>query len=159
MIKIFSSIIFFYFLALYQTSFLIHYEVNGGFLNLILISIILINFFEKKEEKSGIFIGAIGGFYLDIFSPYIPGFFTLLGIAISFLIKLLKPFFETKKSISFFIIFFTTLLFYEIVLAITTIGHNFFFNIFSFLYNLLMGAVIYFSIKFLYVFFQQKIRK
>jgi hypothetical protein len=159
MIKIIFSLILFYFLAIIQTSFLVHYQIRGGLLNLVLISIILFNFFEEKENKSGLIIAGAGGLYLDIFSPYFPGLFTLLGIAIALLIRALKPFFETKKFVSFIIIFFITLLFYEIILTLVTLVYGFYFNIFSLIYNFLVGTIFYFLSKMVYVVIQKRIRK
>ncbi len=159
MFKIIFSLIFFYFLALFQTSFLVHYEVGGGLLNLVLVSVILFSFFEKKESKSCLFIGAIAGFYLDIFSPLFPGLFTLLGIGIAFLVKLLKPFFETKRYVSFIIIFLGALLFYEIVLTLSMIGKGFYFNIFGLFYNLVIGSILYYLIKTVYAFRRKAIKK
>ncbi len=159
MIKIILSLIYFYFLGIIQTSFLVHCEIRGGVLNIILLSIILFNFFEKKKSKTGFFIGAIGGFYLDIFSPYFPGIFTLLGITIALLICLLKPFFETKKFASFCIILLIVLLFYEGVLSLLTLAYGFHFDFSDLIYNFLVAILAYFLIKFIYVFRQKRIKK
>jgi len=147
MLKIIFSLILFYLLTIIQTSFLVHYEIKGGLLNIVLISMILFNFFEKKESKLGFIVASAGGFYLDIFSPYFPGLFTLLGIATACLIKILKPFFEIKKSVSFVIIMFVALLSYEIILTIATLSHGFYFNVFSLIYNFLIGVFLYFLIR------------
>jgi len=159
MVKIIFSLILFYFLAIIQTSFLVHYGIKGGLLNLVLISIILFNFFEKKESKLGFIVAVTGGFYLDIFSPYFPGLFTLLGIATACLIKLLKPFFEIKKFVSFIIILFVALLFYEIILTLATLNYGFFSHIFSLIYNFLISIFVYFLIKTFYVAIQKRTRK
>lgn len=159
MLKIIFSLIFFYLLAIIQTSFLVHYGIRGGLLNIVLISIILFNFFEKKESKLGFIVGAAGGFYLDIFSPYFPGLFTLVGMAASILIRTLKPFFEIKKFISFVIILSIVLLFYEIILTLAILSNGFYFNVFSLIYNFLVGVVIYFLVKISYVQIQKRIKK
>lgn len=77
----------FYFLAIIQFSFLPHFGKAGIFLNLILISIFLINFFEKKEKKFGIYSALIGGFFLDIFSNNFIGFYILICFAFSIFLK------------------------------------------------------------------------
>lgn len=159
MAKILFLLIFFYLSAIIQTSFLVHYEIKGGSLNLVLISIILFNFFENKKSKSGLVIGGAGGFYLDVFSPYLPGIFTLLGIGTALLVRLLQPFFEAKKHISFFIILFIVLSSYEIILTIPTLIHGFYFNVFNLIYNFLVSIILYFLIKLAYAFSQKKIRK
>jgi hypothetical protein len=159
MVKTIFSLIFFYFLAIIQTSFLVHYEIMGRMLNLVLISIILVNFFEKKESKLGVIVGAAGGFYLDIFSPYFPGLFSVLGIAVALLIRMLKPFFEIRKFVSFIIILFIALLFYEIILALTTLANGFYFNIFSLIYNFLVGIILYLLTRVFHVAIQKWVRK
>lgn len=80
-------ILFLYFLTLFQTSFLIHFNISGIIPNLILISVILINFFESPSKNSGIFSAFIGGFFLDIFSENFFGFWTLILIIITLFIK------------------------------------------------------------------------
>ena len=91
--KILILIPFLYILTLFQTSFLIHFNVflGGGFFswtsNLVLISVILLTVFEKPEKNSGIFLGFCGGFFLDIFSENFIGFHILILVIIAFLIK------------------------------------------------------------------------
>jgi len=85
--KILFSIIFFYFLALFQTSFLIHFNIWGIIPNLVLIAAILVNIFEEARDYSGIFSSAAAGFFLDIFSENFIGFWTLILVVLSFFIK------------------------------------------------------------------------
>jgi len=86
--KILISIILFYFLALLQTSFLAHFSICGIVPNLILITVILWNFFEKPKDYSGLYGAAIGGFFLDIFSNRFVGFYILISLALAIIIKL-----------------------------------------------------------------------
>lgn len=79
----------FYLLALLQTSFFIHFRIWGAVPNLILILIMLINVFEKPKNNTGLLAGIIGGFFLDIFSSNFIGFYTLILLALSFLIKVI----------------------------------------------------------------------
>ncbi len=81
-------VIFFYALVLLQTSFLVHFRMFGMVLNLVLISIIVINFLEKPNSHSGYFAALIGGFFLDIFSENFIGFWILILMAITIFIKL-----------------------------------------------------------------------
>ena len=81
-------LLFFYFLALWQTSFLVHFKLLGV-APLILISVIFINLFEKAKNYSGIFAAFIGGFFLDIFSSGIIGFYALIILATAILIKII----------------------------------------------------------------------
>jgi len=91
--KILILIPFFYILTLFQTSFLIHFNIflEGGFggwtPNLILIAVILITVFERPEKNLGIFLAFIGGFFLDIFSENFIGFHILVLVILALLIK------------------------------------------------------------------------
>lgn len=91
--KILILILFFYILTLFQTSFLIHFNIflEGGFfgwaLNLILIAVILITVLENPEKNLGIFSGICGGFFLDIFSENFLGFHILILVILAFFIK------------------------------------------------------------------------
>ena len=93
--KIFLLILFFYLTVLFQTSFFPHFSF-GYFLNLILVFTIFINFFELKEEKTGLFSAFFGGLFLDIFSENFIGFWVLILMAISIFIK-----FIFKKHVQF----------------------------------------------------------
>ncbi|MEK7503575.1 MAG: rod shape-determining protein MreD [Patescibacteria group bacterium] len=79
----------FYLLALLQTSFFIHFKIWGIVPNFILISVLLINVLEKPKKNTGIVAGFIGGFFLDIFSSNFIGFYALILLALSFLIKII----------------------------------------------------------------------
>lgn len=82
-------IICFYILVLFQTSFLIYFNLVGILPNLVLIAVILINLLEKKQENLGIFSSLVGGFFLDIFSENFIGFYILILVGLSFSIKLI----------------------------------------------------------------------
>lgn len=74
-------------MALLQTSFLVHFNIFGIYLNIILILVILINFFEKTQNY-GLFAAFIGGFFLDIFSVGLIGYQVLILLGISLVIKI-----------------------------------------------------------------------
>lgn len=98
--KILIYFLFFYILALFQTSFLIHFNLFlgrvGWCLNLILISVILLNLFENLQQKSGILAAFIGGFFWDIFSENFIGFYILILLGVSIFIKfILKKYVRT----------------------------------------------------------------
>ena len=76
----------FYFFALLQASFFPHFSL-GHLLNLVLIVVVLINLFEARKEKSGLFSAFFGGFFLDIFSENFIGFWILILLAISIFIE------------------------------------------------------------------------
>ncbi|MCK4781539.1 rod shape-determining protein MreD [Candidatus Parcubacteria bacterium] len=100
--KLAIIIIFFYILALLQTSFLVHFSINGMVPNLILISALLINFFEDPKKKDGILSAFIGGFFLDVFSENIFGLKILILTGTACFIKLMLnkyvrfPFFKKR---------------------------------------------------------------
>lgn len=91
-------IILFYFLALLQTSFLVHFAFLGA--NFIFIVVIIWNIFEKQKSHYGVFGATIAGFFLDLFSSGVMGYNILILLAIASIIKfILKsyvqiPFFE-----------------------------------------------------------------
>jgi len=90
--KILFLIFGMYFLAILQSSFFVNFGVFGKVFNFILLAVIIVNFLEKPERKFGIAVGFLGGFFLDIFS-YSPnlffGFYTLISLFISLLLKLI----------------------------------------------------------------------
>ena len=90
--KIVILVIIFYFLALLETSFFVHFDIlthySFYFLNSIFILIILWNLFEKRENFLGIFVAFTGGFFLDVFSSQFIGFNISIAIIIAILIKL-----------------------------------------------------------------------
>lgn len=85
-----AYILFFYVLVLLQTSFLVHFkEVFGWWLafGLLIIGVILVNFFEDHRKNSGIISAFFAGFFLDIFSENFFGFWTLILMAAAIFIK------------------------------------------------------------------------
>lgn len=89
LIKILFIIILFYFLALLQSTFLVHFNISGMTLNLVLIFVVIWNVFEKPKSFLGIFSAGMGGFFLDIFSHRPIGFNILILIGIAIFIKLI----------------------------------------------------------------------
>jgi len=87
--KLLILIIFFYILALLQTSFLIHFKVFFIFPNLILISQILITLFENPKKNLAIFSAIPAGFFWDIFSENPIGQGILILFSITLFLKLI----------------------------------------------------------------------
>jgi rod shape-determining protein MreD len=77
----------FYVLILFQTSFLVHFNIMGVIPNFMLLAVALINFIEEPQKKLGIFAGFLGGFFLDIFSSNFLGFYILISLAIALFFK------------------------------------------------------------------------
>ena len=87
MVKFLISAIIYFIFALLQTSFLVHFGVLGEHLNLILISVIIWNLVETRKSLFGLLNAVIGGFFLDIFSNRIFGFYILILLTAAILIK------------------------------------------------------------------------
>jgi len=86
--KILIFIAVFYFLALIQTSFMVHFSVWGLIPNLIFLSVIVWNVFEKSKNNFGIYQATAAGFFLDIFSSRVIGFNVIILIFLAVIIKL-----------------------------------------------------------------------
>lgn len=89
LVKILIIIIFFYFLTLFQTSFLAHFNIWGLTINIVLISIIVFNIFEKSENYFGLLAAGMGGLFLDIFSSRLIGLNILILLGVAIFIKLI----------------------------------------------------------------------
>ena len=126
--KILILILFFYFLALFQDSFLSHFSVFGTSPNLILILFCLLSFFEGPYKYSNVFLAIAAGFFLDIFSNSFFGVSIFSLIIIYFFIKktihILRDI-SQKYSIAYFIPIF----------IFCMILYDFFFGLFSYFFN------------------------
>lgn len=85
--KILSLVLLFYFLSLLQTSFLVHFSVRGRVLNLVLISLIILNFIRYFNNEVLATISFIAGLFLDIFSNHFIGFWAAILLGITFFIR------------------------------------------------------------------------
>jgi len=88
--KFLAIVIFFYILALLQTSFLVHFNIFSGWLvgyGLILAMIILINLFIPRQRFYGLETAFIGGFFWDIFSNRPIGVSILILVLLAFFIN------------------------------------------------------------------------
>ena len=89
-----------YFLVILQTSFLVHFNVAGLTLNVVLYIIIIWNVLEDPKKCFGIYLSLIAGFFLDMFSVHFIGFNILILLIYSIFIKYIFkkyvriPFFE-----------------------------------------------------------------
>ncbi|MCD6550077.1 hypothetical protein J7K24_00860 [bacterium] len=161
--KFLFFVLFFYILILIQSSFLSHFCFGGGFLNLILIALILLNFFEDPRKKSCFLVAAIGGFYLDVFSNFYIGSSIVVLILMIFLAKKILNLLHKRNIINFVLVF-----------LVVFVGYNFgvyFLNsllVFSFstlflkrvglwsvICNLIFGLLVFFFFKYVL----EKIRK
>lgn len=119
-------------------------------MNLVLISVVLINFFYPSFRKTGFFSAGIGGIFLDLFGGAWLGvnFVILLVVALMVqeLSKLLKP----QDPISFSLILIPSLIIFNLFLGIANWGTSFIlirFNILAeLLYNLGGGLICFYLV-------------
>lgn len=116
--KILVLILLFYFLAIFQESFLSHFSLFGATSNLILISVFLLIFLEKNSvsQKPKILSGFLGGTILDLFSSIPFGIFTLNLTLSSFLTQKISKFFKESNILGFSILFLIYFSFYKALL-------------------------------------------
>lgn len=92
----------FYFLVLFQTTFLVHFDIKEQVPNLILILLFLMAFYFYPTEMQSEYI--LAGFFLDIFSNYFFGVSIILLLLNGFLItKFLKHFKKTNILVFMFL--------------------------------------------------------
>ncbi|MBU4350919.1 rod shape-determining protein MreD [Candidatus Parcubacteria bacterium] len=97
--KIFISIGIIYLLIIFQTSFLAHFRSYYYLPSLAIIFVVFLNLFEKQEEKNGLIIAGACGFFLDIFSGKPLGFYTVILLIASLVIKVIvKKYLYLKPS-------------------------------------------------------------
>lgn len=165
--KHFFIIIIFFFLALLQTSFLIHFPVNGVTPNIVLICLVLFTFFfckksiierdEGLSDKNFVFwFGFWAGLFLDFFYALFFGAMIIIFILISIGIK--KGFYilNNANALSFSLFLFLSIIFYNLGLLIFSaiLGipylHLFQLNLFltQVFYNLIIALPLFYIIKF-----------
>mgnify|MGYP001421975408 CR=1 FL=1 len=146
-------IFFFLLLVLFQASFFYHFNLWGVTPNLVLIFLVLLNFFEKKSEKSGIFIAAFSGLLLDFFSGLSFGVYFLTFIFLAFLIKKILKSLGEENIVYFILVFLFSFFIYNLLpfLLNSLFSLSFIFhfnfgktNFFALFYNLLSAIFFFF---------------
>lgn len=84
--KILIFVLFFYILALLQTSLFFDKFID---LNFVLILVIFINLFEERRGNFGLLASIIGGFFIDVFSSSAIGFHVLILAGASLFVKMI----------------------------------------------------------------------
>lgn len=135
--KIGVIILLFYFFALLQNSFLVHFSFFGAVPNLVFILFFLLAFFEKKHSNLYIiFLAITAGFCMDIlFYSYMgPSIITLL--ILGFLMKKVQLSLKNSNDeypfVYFAPLFIFCLLFFDFVLNL----YNYYFESALFLINI-----------------------
>ncbi len=154
-IKSLAFILFFYLLTIFQSSFLIHFAWHNTCLNLVLLVLIVLFFKKKREINEGFLLSFFAGFFIDIFSSHFFGLVILLFFLIYLLIEKIKKYFLATSFWSFCIVLGASLIFYYLVFFLFNIFRPHYFNVFTILYNFLIGILIYFIAKLVYVFTEQ----
>lgn len=150
--KILILILLFYFLVIFQESFLSHFTLFGARINLILISVFLLIFFEEKfgSENFEMLCGFLGGTILDFFSSIPFGIFALNLALTSFLTKKISKVFKKSNIFAFSLLFLFYFSFYKIFLIFENFASIFFFkrsfslsfNITSFFSEILLSLIV-----------------
>ena len=89
MTKVILLVLIFYILAMIQASFLVHFQIFGMVLNVSLLLVVLINIFENPQKYLGLWSALISGFFLDIFSTRLFGFWILIFFLAAIFVKLI----------------------------------------------------------------------
>lgn len=85
--KVILAILGFYFLIMLQASFFVHLFNYAS--SIVLIAVVLINFFEEEKSSFGLISALIAGFLLDVFFSAYIGYWILICFLISILTKLI----------------------------------------------------------------------
>jgi len=161
--KLLILIVLFYFLALLQSSFLIHFNLFGAVPNLVFILFFMLVFFEKNKQPvqlesyySVAYTAIIAGIFLDFFSYTYLGPSTILFLAIGLILKKLQSSLINKNDnnpfVYFSFLFVIFLLIYNFLLGLFLSPNNFtaIFSVETFfliIYNLLIAFVLFYIYK------------
>ena len=153
-------IILLYFFVLLQNSFFVHFSFFGSMPNLVFIYFFLLAFFLKKDKNYQIvYLSAIAGALLDVYSYTYLGPSIIILLALGFLLKKTQAMLKNKGDnfpfsyfLPLFLVFFVS---YEILLTF----YLKFFDLSSFLmsfdvrflagvvYNLLFASIFFYIYK------------
>lgn len=149
-LSVLITIILFYFFAILQSSFFIHFNFSGAVPNLVFIFFFLIVYFSSQKIDYKIFVYAtVAGLFLDIFSYTYFAVHVVLLIIIGLGAKKIQASFKEKKDkypfIYFLPLFLLCLLAYELLLGLYS-GFNFEF-LGEIVYNLFVASIGFFIFK------------
>ncbi|HCM37019.1 MAG TPA: rod shape-determining protein MreD [Candidatus Wildermuthbacteria bacterium] len=85
--QVFGILLLLYTFALLQMSFFTRLFPNGWIPNLVMLSVVFLSIFERRDSYASFAAALFSGFLLDIFSGGIIGFWSLTLLVISLLIK------------------------------------------------------------------------
>jgi len=181
-VPIWILIFVFYFLVLFQGSFLAHFSIKGATPNLVFILVLLFNFFSSAEnglplsrrklnKYIGLWAAVIGGFLSDVFSTMSPFGVSLVSFLLLyfFIKKFLHLLKEPQDRFPFFYflpVFLFSFIFYELFLVlIYYLFHSSLFNLkgcvgtvgflIKLVYNAILGILGFYVFK-AYLWISQK---
>lgn len=150
----------FYFFAILQNSFLIHFSMLGSVPNLVLILFFLLIFFEEKDNYFIPIFYAIGaGLILDLFFSIYFGVSMFIFLIIVFMIKIARKTLQERDNnfpfIYFLPLFTISLIIYNSLQRLFISNFNFakvllIFNqglIFEIIYNLIVVSIAFYFFK------------
>ncbi len=84
--RIFIFILIAYFLAMIESGLIANFSL---FINLLLLYAILFNLIENPKKEEGLIVSAFCGLFFDIFSSFVFGFYTMIFLVSSIILKLI----------------------------------------------------------------------
>jgi len=143
----------FYFLTIFQQSFLVKFSILGVIPNLVLILVFSLNFLAKTNQEKNLRMTLffIGGLLLDIHSGLLLGSWALNFLIITILIDKFYQFFEKSNFFWLPIVFCLCLYFSKFFLyLIQNFSFKISFNLMSFFIEFLYSLFISFLIIFIF---------
>jgi len=158
MIKKIILLLLFPFLSVLQNTFFGPFGKTAGIPNFVLVTFILILFFERNISKSYFVypMAFFAGLSMDLFSPFLFGVYILLFLVLTEVLKRISALVVKKNFITFTFFLIISIFLFEL-------SESFIFSIFNkqyvpfefsrFIYNCILGFLFYFC----YVFVQKTI--
>ncbi len=140
----------FWFFAILQNSFFVHFSLFGAAPNLVFVLFFLILFFEKRNSYFQIiFCAILAGLFLDFFSYTYLGTSIVLLLIIGFLAKSVQSSLQEKRNDKFPFIYFLSLFFVSIIIyksLLAVMINKFNLTQFILIPNLAIGADVVYNL-------------
>lgn len=116
--KFLFTFLLFYFLVVFQTSFLVSFSIKGQVPNFVLIALFLITFLGKEMSSFFPIESFLAGFFLDLFSSKTFGLSIVILVVITFLLKKILKGLRVDNFASFAFLLPIFLIDYELSIAV-----------------------------------------
>lgn len=137
----------FYFFALLQNSFFVHFNFFGAVPNFVFILFFALTFFEAKDKMFlVVFYSVVGGFFADVFSAGLFGLSVALFLITGFLTKKIQSALAVKQNDNFPFSYFLPLFFIFFAIYTFAIKGNFVFFP-QLAYNLIVASAFFWIYK------------